>query len=450
MLYRKIERNIIDHLRSKSNKILMLDGARQIGKSYIIRHAAQQIFKNYVEINLVEDKQGAGFFANCNTTDKFYFQLSMLAGERLSTKDDTIIFLDEIQEYPHIITLLKFLREDNRYTFITSGSLLGVTLSAEVVSLPIGSVEILHMYQLDFEEFLIANGFGELALEHLRTSFLQEESLDETVHARVLELFKLYLLIGGLPDAVQTYLDTKNIVSVRSLHNSIHQMYVADAAKYDKEHKLKIRMIYNLMPSNLESKKKRIIYKDIENKKGARYETYKDEFDYLISSGIALEVKAVSNPTYPLIQSATKNLLKLYINDVGLFTNLLYGKNIRAVLNDDESVNLGAVYESVVASELKAHGFSLYYYDNKKNGEVDYLIDDQDNLAVLPIEVKSGKDYTTHSALDKLIANKDYRVDKGYVLSNQREISKKGEIIYLPIYYVMFLKPNLTNDIYLP
>lgn len=213
MLYRKIERNIIDHLRSKSNKILMLDGARQIGKSYIIRHAAQQIFKNYVEINLVEDKQGAGFFANCNTTDKFYFQLSMLAGERLGTKDDTIIFLDEIQEYPHIITLLKFLREDNRYTFITSGSLLGVTLSAEVVSLPIGSVEILHMYQLDFEEFLIANGFGELALEHLRTSFLQEESLDETVHARVLELFKLYLLIGGLPDAVQTYLDTKNIVS---------------------------------------------------------------------------------------------------------------------------------------------------------------------------------------------------------------------------------------------
>ena len=143
MLYRKIERNIIDHLRSKSNKILMLDGARQIGKSYIIRHAAQQIFKNYVEINLVEDKQGAGFFANCNTTDKFYFQLSMLAGERLGTKDDTIIFLDEIQEYPHIITLLKFLREDNRYTFITSGSLLGVTLSAEVVSLPIGSVEIL-------------------------------------------------------------------------------------------------------------------------------------------------------------------------------------------------------------------------------------------------------------------------------------------------------------------
>ena len=132
-------------------------------------------------------------------------------------------------------------------------------------------------------------------------------------------------------------------------------------------------------------------------------------------------------------------MLKLYINDVGLFTNLLYGKNIRAVLNDDESVNLGAVYESVVASELKAHGFSLYYYDNKKNGEVDYLIDDQDNLAVLPIEVKSGKDYTTHSALDKLIANKDYRVNKGYVLSNQREVSKKGEIIYLPIYYLSLI-----------
>ena len=192
----------------------------------------------------------------------------------------------------------------------------------------------------------------------------------------------------------------------------------------------------------LENKKKRIVVQQIENINGKTMSNYQDEFDYLISSGIALDVKALSTPTFPLIESSGKNLLKLYLNDVGILTNILYKNNIRAILNDEKSINLGTVYESVVASELKAHGYDLFYYDNKANGEVDFLIDDYDNLSAVPIEVKSGKDYTVHSAINKFLSNKDYNVKKGYVLSNERMVYEKDGIIYLPIYYVMFFKNN--------
>ena len=176
----------------------------------------------------------------------------------------------------------------------------------------------------------------------------------------------------------------------------------------------------------------------IEDKKGKRYDDYKDGFDYLISAGVALEVKAISNPKFPLIQSGSKNLIKLYLNDVGLLTNILYRNNIRAILDDELSINLGSVYETVVASELKAHGFNLFYYDNKTRGEVDYLIDDYDSLSVVPIEVKSGKDYSIHSALNHFVSNTEYNIHKGIVLSNAREVTTKGDIIYMPVYYIMF------------
>lgn len=194
-----------------------------------------------------------------------------------------------------------------------------------------------------------------------------------------------------------------------------------------------------MIPSIMENKKKRVVAKDIENIEGKRYSNYQDEFDYLINSGIALEVKAISTPVFPLIESSGKNLLKLYLNDVGILTNVLYKNNITAILNDERCINLGSVYESVVASELKAHGHNLFYYDNKKLGEVDFLIDDYESLSVLPLEVKSGKDYTIHPAINKFLTNKDYNVKKGYVLSNERTITQENNLIYLPIYYVMFL-----------
>ena len=444
MLYRKIQDKLRSHLSSGSDKIIIVEGARQIGKSFIIREVGKKLFSNFIEINLLEDKDGLGLFGNVTTTEDFYLQLGMIAGDRLGTRKNTLIFLDEIQEYPHLLTMLKFLRQENRFTFIASGSLLGLTLH-HTTSIPIGSILIMPMYPLDFEEFLIANGIGSDVIGYIKQQFRKKESLAESTHLRIMDLFKKYLLSGGMPDAVNTYLSTHNIVKVREVQQDIHTLYRADASKYDFSHKLKIERIYDMIPSMMESKKKRVIIKDIEDKKGARFKSYEEEFDYLIDSGIALEVKAVTGPRFPLIESGTKNLLKLYLNDVGILTGVLYRNNIRAVLDDECSVNLGAVYESVVAQELKAHGHNLFYYDNKKKGEVDYLIDNYATLSVTPVEVKSGKDYTVHSALDAFVDNSDYNVKEGIVFCNSREVRKKGKVIYLPLYYVMCMDADVAD-----
>ena len=438
MLFRKIEAQIEDHLKSDSRAIMLIDGARQVGKTYIIRHVGQKLFENYIELNLVEDYVGARLFANAKTVEDFYLAVSMLAGDRMKEKENTLIFIDEIQAYPHLLTLLKFLAQDDRFTYIASGSLLGVTL-AQTTSIPMGSIRMVRMFPLDFEEFLYANGMNALVVSSLRKKYERQESLDEATHAKVLDMFRKYLLAGGMPDAVNAFVTEKNIQLVRQIQSEIYAYYAADASKYDDGRKLKIRRIYDLIPSNLENKKKRVVAQSIENKRGKTFADYQDEFDYLISAGIALSVQAISTPVFPLIQSSGKNLLKLYLNDVGILSGILYGNNIQAILSDEESINLGSVYECVVASELIAHGHKLFYYDNRTKGEVDFLIDDYDSLSAVPIEVKSGKDYTVHSALNAFVSNEDYHVKKAIVLSNEREITTKNKITYLPIYDIMFI-----------
>ena len=438
MLFRKIKAQIEDHLKSDSRAIMLIDGARQVGKTYIIRHVGQKLFENYIELNLVEDYVGARLFANAKTVEDFYLAVSMLAGDRMKEKENTLIFIDEIQAYPHLLTLLKFLAQDDRFTYIASGSLLGVTL-AQTTSIPMGSIRMVRMFPLDFEEFLYANGMNALVVSSLRKKYERQESLDEATHAKVLDMFRKYLLVGGMPDAVNAFVTEKNIQLVRQIQSEIYAYYAADASKYDDGRKLKIRRIYDLIPSNLENKKKRVVAQSIENKRGKTFADYQDEFDYLISAGIALSVQAISTPVFPLIQSSGKNLLKLYLNDVGILSGILYGNNIQAILSDEESINLGSVYECVVASELIAHGHKLFYYDNRTKGEVDFLIDDYDSLSAVPIEVKSGKDYTVHSALNAFVSNEDYHVKKAIVLSNEREITTKNKITYLPIYDIMFI-----------
>lgn len=449
MLYRKMEALIEAHLTSDSQKILLIDGARQVGKTYLIRYVGQKLFENFIEINLVEDSLGDRLFAETRTVEDLYLQISMLAGERMKQKENTLIFLDEIQAYPHLLTLLKFLSQDGKFTFIASGSLLGVTLS-QTTSIPMGSIRKVRMFPLDFEEFLYANGMSRMAVSAMRKKFEKREALDEATHNKMMNFFRKYLLVGGLPDAVNSYLSDHNIQLVREIQREIHDYYAADASKYDEEKKLKIRRIYDLIPSNMENKKKRVVAKRIEGKKGKCFGEYQDEFDYLVSAGIALNVRAISTPVFPLLESSGKNLLKLYLNDVGILTGLLYGNNIRAVLSDQTSVNLGSVYESVVASELIAHGYQLFYYDNRTKGEVDYLIDDYESLSAVPIEVKSGKDYTVHSALNTFVQNEDYHIKKAFVVSNERKVTTQGKVTYLPIYDIMFFQnaPADEKDLY--
>ena len=409
MLYRKIKSYIEEHLKSNDDKILLIEGARQIGKSYIIRNVGTALYDNYVEINFVADDEGEKVF------------------------------------------MLKFLREEHRYRFICSGSLLGIALKG-TVSVPVGSVIPKKMYQLDFEEFLIANDFGKEAIEYLRKSFEQRRSLAPEVHDKVLGLFKRYLLVGGMPDAVNEYLATHNIVKVREIQEAIIVLYGIDASRYEEEaaRKLYIRRIYDMIPSQMENKKKRIVVKDIQNREGDRFSNYVEEFEYLIHSGIAIASNAISNPKYPLAESQQKNLLKLYMNDVGMLSSRLYQYNVRPVLNDIAGINLGSLYESAVAQELKAHYNKLFYYDNKQKGEVDFLVDDSSTMSVLPVEVKSGKDYMVHSALNNLMAVPDYHIASSIVFSNDREVRTKGNILYLPIYYVMFMENRMPEreDLY--
>lgn len=445
MLYRKITKRIEEYFLSDSDRMLLIDGARQIGKSYIIRWVGKKMFSNYIEINMEEDKLGDRLFANAKTTKDFYMALSIVAGDKMKDSDTTLVFIDEIQTYDHLLTLVKFLMKEKRFRYVASGSLLGVTLK-NTQSVPMGSLDVQHMYPMDFEEFLYANGVGEITIESLRDSFNKQESLPDAIHNKMLDLFKKYLLVGGLPKAVEVFVESRNVIEFRSIQSEAYKLYGIDASKYEEEHnkKLKIRRIFDSVPSNLENKKKRVVIKDIENKAWKRTNDYLDEFDYLISAGISLEVKAVSSPKYPLIESSGKNLLKLYLNDVGILSGIFYRNNISAVMSDIKSINLGSVYETVVAQELKAHGYHLYYYDNKKNGEVDYLIDDVDNLSNIPIEVKSGKDYTVHSALDKFLSNKEYNIKRAYVLSNEQQVYTEKGITYMPIYYVMFFQ-NESN-----
>lgn len=437
MLYRKIEKTIFDHLKNDDDRVLIVDGARQVGKTYIINHICKKIFKNYIEINLYEDSMNDRLFSNTKTVNDFFLNLSSAYGHKMNNNKQNIVFLDEIQVYPHLISLLKFLNKKTNYKFIASGSLLGVTLADSMMS-PMGSTKIIRMFPLDFEEFLIANNVGVQTIEHLKKSFNNFISLNEPLHNKIIDLFKKYLLVGGMPQVVNSFIHYNNITEVRSIQNEIYRYYINDASQYDKEKKLNIQRIYELVPSLMENKKKRIVVKDIQNKKGKTFSSYKDDFDYLISAGVAINVQAITNPVFPLLESVKRNLIKLYLNDVGLLTNILYKTNILPIVNDDLSINLGSIYETVVATELYAHNHNLFYFDSKKVGEVDFIIDDYNNTSALPIEVKSGRDYTQHRGINNLMDEK-YKLERGIVLSNNREILIENKLIYMPIYYAMFL-----------
>ena len=438
MFERKIESELYKYYEAKDNtKILIVYGARQIGKSYIIRETAKTSFKHYAEIDLKDDFETEKRFANIKTTKDFYLLVgSMFAG--LNNSEDTIIFLDEIQYYPHLMTMLKPLYKENKYRYIVSGSLLGITLRHSFI--PMGSITEKRMFPMDFEEFLWANNYGKDVISYLKDCFSNLKPINESIHQITLRLFQDYLLSGGLPDAVIQYVNNRNVSEMRRVHSEIYGFYNDDCSKYDEEHKLKIKRIYNLLSSNMANKVKRIQFKKIEDKDDSNLEKYEDEFDYLFDSGISLPSRAVSNPVFPLTESRSKNLLKVYYNDVGVLTNILYRNNIDAVLNKDKGINLGSVYETAAAMELIAHGHELYYFDSKKVGEVDFLINDYNNLRVLPVEIKSGNDQTNFRAIPKLVdPDGNYNIPLGFVFGNKNVVKKERNLITLPIYLIMFL-----------
>ena len=433
---RKIESAIMKYLNEDDSPILLIEGARQVGKSFIIRELGIRSFKNFVELNMAEDIIGPRIFENIRTTKDFYMAVQSVAGKKLGDYGDTLIFIDEIQEYKDLIALLKFLKQEKRYKIIASGSMLGVSLR-KISSIPIGSISIKRMYPMDFEEFLWANEISEEVIDELKNVANGNSNLHEGLHARILDLFKDYLITGGLPYCVDLFLKELDIISVRDAQLNIHELYREDCSKYDEQFKLRTRVIYDLIPSNIKNKKKRIYAKDIESKDKARFANYREDFETIIRSGVALETLCCSDISFPLLNTAKRNMVKLYMNDVGILTALLYRYNIKPLRDDVPQINLGNVYECVTAMQLASNGHDLYYTDNKKIGEVDFVIDDYDTLGTVMIEVKSGKDFKNHKALDNFLKSNDS--NEGIVLSNSGNVECNGKVRYLPIYMSVFL-----------
>ena len=433
---RKISSEIEQYFKTDDAPILIIDGARQVGKSFIIHEIGTRYYKNYVEVNMIQDKEGPKIFQDVHTTKDLYFTLQALAGKPLGNYDDTLIFLDEIQEYGHLLTMLKFLKKEHRYKFIASGSLLGVELK-KTPSIPIGSISTVRMYPMDIEEFLWANGIQKDLIQEMKKMVSNKEPIPDGLHKRMMDLFKDYLICGGLPYCVNLFLQDKDIVKLRNAHKDIYELYGNDASKYDNENKSHTKAVFDSIPSSIENKRKRVFAKDIEGKEHARFDDYKDDFDNLVDSGVVLQVTCCSNPIFPLKESSKRNLLKLYMCDVAILTYLLYRNNIKPLREDLPQINLGNVYECVAAMQLSANGHNLYYCDNKSFGEVDYLVDDYDNLSVKAIEIKSGKDYKRHNAIDKLMRMNESC--EGIVLSNSGTIEEDDRITYLPIYTLMFI-----------
>ena len=388
---------------------------------------------------MLENKLALEAFNTAIDTKQLLLRLSYFTNKNL-VENETVIFIDEIQEAKDAITPIKFLVQKTNFKYIFSGSLLGVKMS-EILSMTVGFLTVLQMYPMDFEEFSKSLGVSNNTLSYLKTCFINKAKVDEIIHKQMINLFNTYLVVGGMPKAVVKFIESNDINNVNQVLNDIDFGYRQDITKYQKNNKLLIQEIYDLIPSELNSQNKRFILKNLNEK--ARFYQYETSFTWLKNSGVGLFVHNVDNPVYPLLASKEKTLFKLFLCDVGLLIYKLFNGNQIEILNGNSTLNYGAVYEAVVAQELKSHGFDLYYNNDKKRGEIDFLI--ELNNKVIPIEVKSGKDYKRHSALNQLMNNKVFNYEKSYVLCNDN-IEEMNKIIYLPIYMVMFIEKLKSNE----
>ena len=439
MLKRKID-SYLDEFYKRTDKALLVTGARQTGKSFSIRQFGKSHFEHFVEINFIEQPDAAEALKGAKNSQDIIVRLSLLTNIDL-VPGKTLIFFDEVQECPEIVTAIKFLVDEGSYRYILSGSLLGIELK-DLRSEPVGYMDVKDMYPLDLEEFLQAMGVSEQVMERLRTAYEQKQPVDDFVHKKIMELFRLYLIVGGMPAAVQKYLDTNNLKDVMMEQQAIIRLYKRDISKYDKDHKLYIDEIFDLIPSELNAKNKRFILKDLnENLKFPRYE---NSFLWLKNAGVALPTYNVEEPVVPLKLSRSRNLFKLFQSDIGLLA-CQYAEGIQLrIINDEKSINFGSISENVVAQELNAHGFNLYSFNFKKQGELDFVI--EKNGHTLPIEVKSGKDYQRHNALNNVMGNADYEIPQALVFCNEN-VSIDNNVCYVPIYMVCFLKKETLGDI---
>ena len=440
MLKRKAYDRLLEWKKEKKKKALCIIGARQIGKTTVVRQFAQENYEYFVEINfLLDDKVSAIFSgaldANTIITNlTAYVQKPMEAGK-------TLILFDEIQECPNARTAIKFLVEDGRYDYVETGSLLGVRYK-EVKSYPVGFEEIYRMYPMDFEEYLWANGVQESTIQYLEECFSKREEVSESVHNILTKLFLSYIVVGGMPQVVQTYVDTHDIGKVVANQNELLELYRLDIAKYAKGNdKIKIKSIFDSIPSQLNDKNRRFILKSIDEH--GRQNRYENSFEWLADAGVALPCFNVTEPQPPLQLNAKHNLFKLFMGDTGLLCAACMENIQFDVLQGNLDVNLGSILENIMAQAIKGNGYDLHYYDSKKIGEIDFVI--QNGTKVDLLEIKSGKDFKKHPAVNKVMDIPSWNFGKVLVFC-KGNIEKDGDVVYLPWYMIMFYKSEQMLD----
>lgn len=437
MLTRTVDRILIDHFKI-SKTALLIEGARQIGKTFSIRQFGKK-FKTYIEINFIEQPVAISLFKDLSNTKDLLARLSLFTKQKL-IKRDTLIFFDEVQICPEVITYIKFLVDEGSYNYILSGSLLGIEIN-DLRSVPVGYLTIKRMFPLTFREFALNLGLNSSILENLETSFKEKKPVDDFIHKKMMELFRVYLVVGGMPAAVNRYIETNNLNEVIDIQNQIVNLYKKDITQYDKNNKLAIAQIFELIAPQLNSQNKRFIIKDI--KSGVKFDRYENSFLWLKDAGLALPVYNVETPKIPLKLSKSRSLFKLFMSDVGLLASE-YSQGIQLkIISGDDKLNYGAIFENYIAQELTACEHDLYYYNNKKRGELDFLIEYDGE--VLPIEVKSGKDYKVHRALSNIMDCGEFNLNRALIFNNSN-LKVEGKLTYAPIYMAMFLKQEINDE----
>lgn len=348
---------------------------------------------------------------------------------------ETVVFFDEIQKCPEIVTKIKFLVEEGSFKYVMSGSLLGVELKG-ITSVPVGYLTVLTMYPMDFEEFMIANNVSKTTLEMLKAKFETCQPVDEFIHQKLLSLFFIYLIVGGMPDAVKIYIATKDIREVDKVQRDIVALYKEDFSQYESEDKkLKLISIYDIIPAELNKQNKKFVFTMLN--KELKFDRYENSFLWLKDAGVALPVYNVEAPVIPLKASKSSNVFRLFSNDTGLLTSAYPAETKLELINKNSEVNNGAHFENAVAQQLTANGLEPYFCKKKNIGELDVLVEMDGK--VVPIEVKSGKAYKAHKSLDNFMKISDYHIEKAYVLS-VANMEQEGSVVYLPIYMCYLLK----------
>lgn len=435
MLKRKID-NYIRSYYATTHNALLVTGARQTGKTYSIRQFGKT-FNHFVEVNFVEMPQAVELFKGAGSSSDILLRLSALTSVPL-VKGETLVFFDEVQLCPDIVTAIKFLVDEGSYRYILSGSLLGVELK-DLRSEPVGYMGVKDMYPLDFEEFISCLGISDTVIGVLHGAWLNHTPVDGFIHGKLMELFRLYLVVGGMPAAVSKYIDGNNLQEVLTIQQDIIRLYKRDIARYAAHDKLRIEEIFNLIPPELNAKNKRFILKRLNEH--AKFERVESAFLWLKGAGVAIPVYNVEEPRMPLLLARSRNLFKLFQNDIGLLACQYAGNIQLRIIMGDKDINYGSIYENAVAQELHTHGITPYYYNSKRRGELDFVIEWQGK--VLPIEVKSGKDYDTHRALSNIMDCEEYDIPEAIVFNNDN-LHAAGKILYAPVYMAMFLQKEQT------